>query len=113
MQTLNSLAEVAKSTFDLPIKRRLSRDYIQEGFEKFHAEHPDVYTELVQIAREEKSRGRRKWGMKAAYEILRSRRARSFMMNNNYTAIYGRLIMSHEPDLAGFFRLREKIHETN
>ena len=89
---------------------------IREQFEAFHAEHPEVYRELVALARLVKSRGRPHWGIKAAFEVARYTRiverddAEPFLLNNNYAPHYARLIMDREPDLAGFFAVRE-LHE--
>jgi hypothetical protein len=89
---------------------------LKEGFLEFHGQHPEVYTQLVELATKAKTRGRRKWGVKALFEVLRWQRefsdlpsdAEDFKLNNNYTAFYARLIMANESYLAGYFETREK-----
>lgn len=88
----------------------------EERFLDFHRAHPEVYDELVKLATKAKKRGRRKWGVKALFEVLRWQReftdlpsdVEDFKLNNNYTAHYARLIMSREPFLATYFETREK-----
>lgn len=86
-----------------------------ERFVAFHAENPHVYDVLVRLAREWVQRtGRRQLGMKALFERARwdlviSTTDPDFVLNNDYTAYYSRLIMAHEPDLAGIFALRRSV----
>lgn len=99
-------------TLDLFEPRKKS---ISQGFKDFHAAHPEVYVELVKLATKAKLRGRRKWGVKALFEVLRWQRefsdlpsdAEDFKLNNNYTALYARLIMENETFLANYFETRE------
>ena len=85
------------------------------AFRKFHRENPEVYRELRTLALELLARGRRRYGMKGLFEIVRWRRALridaddGFKLNNNFTAFYARMAMHNEPTLAGFFALRESI----
>lgn len=87
---------------------------LEDQFRAFHASHPEVYRELVTLARTIKSAGHDHYGMKSLFEVLRWHRAMQggrpedyFKLNNNHTAYYSRLIESQEPDLAHFFRKRE------
>lgn len=88
---------------------------IDRAFLAFHAANPDVYIELVALAREAHARGRRRLGMKMLWEVVRWKRflrttdngASVFKLNNNYHSRYARLIALREPDLAGLFELRE------
>ena len=89
---------------------------IQEQFAQFHRENPHVYRGLVRLARIAKSEGRERYGIKALFEVLRwydmvQTKSDEFRLNNNYTALYARLIMRREPDLKGFFELRERTAE--
>ena len=117
MTTLNQVADAAKSTFALPVKRRLPRrDLIQESFEQFHAEHPEIYILLVALCRDVKRRGINRYSIKAVWERARwhyivDKGNRDFALNNNFTAPYARLIMQQESDLQGFFETRERVHE--
>lgn len=86
---------------------------IEEAFWKWHAQNPQVYSELVSLARRLRDRGHRKVGIGMLFEVLRWRHAMrttgdadGFKLNNNYRALYARLIMEQEDDLAGMFELR-------
>ena len=86
-------------------------DAIANDFRKFHRENPDVYSELVKISRQLKLRGRDHYGIKALFEVVRFHRAIRtndpvFKLNNNFTALYARLIMNQESDLSDFFETR-------
>jgi len=94
------------------LSRRLSNHpTIEERFQAFHEANPDVYTLLVELARDVKRRGKASYGMKAIFERARwhrniERGDRDFKLNNIYSAHYARLIEAQEPDLAGFFAKR-------
>ena len=86
---------------------------IEERFRQFHDANPHVYRQLRDMALELHSRGVRRYGLKALYEVLRYERAIAthgdeFRLNNNYTAHYARLIMDETPALVGFFETRER-----
>lgn len=85
---------------------------IEEAFWRFHQDNPQVYAELVMLARRWRRRGRRKCGIGMLFEVLRWRSGMrtggdDFRLNNNYRSYYARLIMLREPDLTGIFELRE------
>ena len=88
---------------------------LRQDFETFHATHPEVYRELVTLARQAKARGARKLGVKALFEVVRWNRLMNttdwagFKLNNNLTSYYAREIMENEPDLAGIFETR-RLH---
>lgn len=88
---------------------------IEEAFWQFHAANPHVYDRLVKLARDLHERGRDRIGAKMLFEVLRWHHmstvgdADGFKLNNNYHALYARLIMHREPDLDGIFELR-KLH---
>lgn len=86
---------------------------IAERFERFHERNPQVYAALRQMALELRRRGHRQYGIKALFEVLRFNSAMqthgdTFKLNNNYTALYARLLMDQEPELDGFFELRRR-----
>jgi len=86
---------------------------VEERFQAFHAENPQVYATLVEIARNLVSYGWTRCSMKMLFEICRSSyaletRGERYKLNNSYTAHYSRLIQAMEPDLAGFFETRER-----
>jgi hypothetical protein len=89
-------------------------DRIQTEFQTFHNEHPEVYTRLVRLARTWQANGSAKLGIATLFEVLRWNshlnpdKAGGYKLNNNYRALYARLIMDQEPDLEGLFELRER-----
>ncbi len=89
---------------------------IDSRFEAFHARHPEVYDELVDLAYQARRvAGRRRIGIGMLFEVLRWEwtlaglpdDAEEFKLNNNYRSRYARLIMANNPDLDGLFELRE------
>jgi hypothetical protein len=91
----------------------MSRPTIEERFAAFHAANPDVYDELVRLARRARARGHRRMGIELCFGALRWNRLmqttgeRGFKLNDHFTSRYSRLIQEQEPDLAGFFETRE------
>jgi hypothetical protein len=86
---------------------------IAERFEAFHARNPQVYAALRDMALELHARGHRQYGIKALYEVLRFNAAMqthgdTFKLNNDFTALYARLLMEQEPKLKGFFEIRQR-----
>lgn len=90
----------------------LTKVTLDAQFEEFHKNNPEVYEELVRLARQMKARGHKRIGIKMLWEVLRWERAMKttdqteWKLNNNYTSRYARLIMEKEPDLKGFFVTR-------
>ena len=91
-------------------------DAIEIAFNKYHSEHPEVYSNLVALTYEWKNHGGVRLGMKTLYERLRwewhvgnIKDDAGFKLNNNFTALYARKIMDENPDLRGMFELRERI----
>lgn len=85
---------------------------LQAQFERFHQANPHVYRELVRLARRWRDAGHRKCGIKLLFEVLRwelglRTTEEEPRLNNNWTSRYARLIEAQEPDLEGFFELRE------
>lgn len=101
---------------DLPQTRppQFDKDMsISERFQAFHSENPHVYWALRQLALDMYGRGVRRYSMKGLFEILRWQYAlrtkgEEFKLNNNYTALYARLLMQQEPELKDFFEVRER-----
>lgn len=99
------VADPPKSRFDPGVERELA-------FREFHQANPQVYVELVKLARHAMANGRTKYGMRALCEVLRWGRMTvesqdDWKLNNNHHSSYARLIMKQEPDLRGFFETRE------
>lgn len=86
----------------------------REKFEQFHADNPQIYDKLVEMARLVKSRG-----LKCSIYLLIERvrwfflyetqgeQAKDFKINNNFSPFYARRIMAENRDLAGMFEIRD------
>lgn len=87
---------------------------IQQRFEDFHRNNPQVYALLVKLARKYAAQNRQhKCAIGTLWEVLRWSSYfepdwhEEFKANNNYRSRYARLIAAQEPDLAEVFELRE------
>lgn len=85
---------------------------LDRAFADFHELNPDVYDELVALARKWKQAGHRHVGISMLFELIRWSRGLStvgdtFRLNNSYRSRYARLIMAQEADLRDFFETRE------
>ncbi|HEX6579232.1 MAG TPA: hypothetical protein VF082_12780 [Jiangellaceae bacterium] len=84
---------------------------LAEKFRRFHEDNPHVYTALVTLAREWKSRTGGRVGIAALFEVARWHMALETTstpkLNNSYRSFYARLIMASEPDLADVFEVRK------
>jgi hypothetical protein len=84
-----------------------------EWFTQFHAGNPHIYRKLVDLCRQVKGAGHDSYGIKALFERLRwyhhveLKSKEPFLLNNNFTSRYARLIMKQEPDLSDFFEVRK------
>ncbi len=101
--------------FDPPATPIEPVDPIEQAALNFHAANPHVFQELVDLCLLVKRKGRQRWGMKAAFEVLRYNRAvstehKTYKLSNNFTAHYARWIMRDVPELAGFFVTRDVGH---
>lgn len=98
----------------------LFSDSIRERFQEFHSDHPEVYEQLVQLARTWVRHGGGKLGIATLFERLRWEwqvtgltDSQGYKLNNNYRAHYARIIMDQEPDLVGIFEIRKLTSEEN
>ncbi|MCC6455179.1 MAG: hypothetical protein IT328_09580 [Caldilineaceae bacterium] len=86
---------------------------IQERFESFHAHNPHVYAALRTLALQMLGNGVRAYGIKGLFEILRWQFSiqtggkEEFRLSNDFTSRYARLLVELNPELDGFFTLRE------
>lgn len=91
-----------------------SNDRIARAFARFHADNPHVYEGLRKLALQVRRVGRDHYDIGALFEVLRFEHAiettsgDGLKLNNNYRALYARLLMDQEPELDGFFQLRER-----
>lgn len=94
-------------------RRQLGDTRLARAFLRFHAHNPRVYERLVHYARMAQVAGQAHYSMKSLFERVRwwddveTSEPEGFKLNNNHTAYYARLIEEQEPDLRGFFRMRE------
>ena len=90
---------------------------IEDRFIAFHHANPQVYSELVSQARLLKGSGCGCASIALLYERLRwlhfiaTKGKEEFKLNNDFRALYARLIMDQETDLKGFFRTRKRAGE--
>lgn len=91
-----------------------SDDKIAIAFEAFHNQHPWVYDKLRDMALELKRSGFKQYGISGLYEKLRydysvqTRDIEGFKLNNNFSALYARLLAQQESDLRNFFKFRAR-----
>ena len=87
-------------------------DRIQEQFERFDAEHPEVYKYFEQATRDLIASGRARVGAKDIWERLRwytragGPAQTQYRLNNNYTARYVRKLIAAHPELAAKIETR-------
>jgi hypothetical protein len=88
-----------------------------QEFEKFHADHPEVYAQLARLTREAKAAKFHRFGIRQIWEVMRWHFAittpsgSAWKLNDHLTPFYSRLLMQQEPDLAGFFETRTRKSE--
>jgi len=79
-------------------------------FVEYHKAHPDMYDFFVVMARKAKAKGFKRCSIKHLIEYGRWELGGSFSIasgfSHNFQSLYARLIMAREPDLAGFFEIR-------
>ena len=99
-----------------PARRRT----IEERFEAFDRANPEVFVEMLRLARARLARNEGRISIKAIYEELRaslevirdsgsSEALRGpYKLNNSYTASFARKLIEHEPALRGVIELRKR-----
>lgn len=109
--TQPSILDLLATDFGEP--RRSSRKRSpQEEFEEFHERNPHVYLALRARSLEAVRAGK-KIGIRCIWEVMRwdltfTTTGSEFKLNDHYTARYARLLMAREPELAGYFEIRER-----
>lgn len=80
----------------------------------FDKEHPEVYAKLVELSHEVRKAGFPQYAIDCLFGVLRFEKdvrmgptAGRFSFNNNYRAYFARKIMDQEPELDGFFVIRD------
>jgi hypothetical protein len=84
---------------------------IQERFETFHRQHPEVYGYLLALCYELRRKGRKKYGIRPLCERVRwhfeiEQNREDFKINDHYLSRYARLITQEHAEFQGFFELR-------
>jgi hypothetical protein len=86
-----------------------------EKFHAFHEANPHVLVALIKLALDVQEMGRGSWSINGAFEVLRWSALKSigddYKLNNNFRAMYSRLIPFVEPALKDFFDIREQRGE--
>ncbi|MCX2949911.1 hypothetical protein V1227_18755 [Lentzea sp. DG1S-22] len=85
---------------------------IQERFQQFHLDNPEVFEALERLAGEWFSAGMRKLGVKMLWETMRWERSKAaapgtFALNDAYTSRYARELVNRHPEWAPYIELRE------
>lgn len=106
------------SLFDNPpapaTRRHLS---IQERFEGFHENHPEIYELFQRFARELRDAGRSHYSADAILHRIRweydvnPRHDEQFKINDHFSSRYARLLIEDDASFEGFFSLRNLMRE--
>lgn len=87
---------------------------IEDRFEVFDRDNPQVFTALRGIALDLRARGVEKFGIRVIWERLRwlswfkTTGDLEYKLNDHYHALYARKLMGEVPELRGFFHTRER-----
>lgn len=85
---------------------------IAERFAEFDARNPHIFAAIVRLFEDARDHGLDRFGVKAAFEILRWQGARTtgepYRLNNTLTAPYSDKLVAERPDLAPMVRQRER-----
>ncbi|MGW3692377.1 hypothetical protein ACWD6U_00610 [Streptomyces sp. NPDC005149] len=88
---------------------RASGRSITEQFHAFDANNPHVYRALERMAARRLAAGATRVSLKDLFEDLRRQLPYGVVgLNNNYTALYARLLIDEHPDWAVAFELRRR-----
>ena len=85
---------------------------IQDKFEEYHRARPEIMVHLLRLVAEVRGRGFKHYGMKSFWERMRwhfqiEQGDAEFKLNNSYTSRYARKLVEENPELEGFFEMRE------
>ena len=99
---------------DLPLFAAQSQiDKLAAAWEATKRTHPNLLQDLASIALKAKQRGFHRWSADALFHVLRWETGIStddlgLKVNNNYTALASRDLMTHYPELQGMFTTRQR-----
>lgn len=81
-----------------------------ERFASYHAAHPNVYAEFVRRAKAMRRAGREHYSQWTIVQAIRwhhdLQSTEPFKINNDFIALYARLMIHDHPTFADFFELR-------
>lgn len=94
---------------------------IDQRFAEFHDANPHIANELLRLARARLDRGETRIGLKALWEELRQSLitteeggmgtegpANPYKLNNDFTALYARMLVRMDPRLEGVIEMRRR-----
>ncbi|MFJ7528023.1 hypothetical protein ACIQ1S_24220 [Streptomyces griseus] len=82
---------------------------ITQRFRDFDTEHPWIYLRLERLVARRLAAGATRIGMKALFEALRWQQPGGVKgLNNNYTALYARRLISDHPEWASAIETRRR-----
>ena len=115
MEAINSKPQEAQPPNDSQI--RLNFDEFTEQFCQYHLDNPHIYIEFKKLALRLIRKGRKHYGAKAIFEVIRFNNALKgndqLKINNNFTPYYARLFAKDYPKHKDFFNTRKsKFDET-
>lgn len=95
------------------LSSRYDRQPLEARWREFHEANPHVYAHFERLALQAARRGRRRFGAKAIWEVMRWEMALSTTeeeprLNNNHVAYYVREFMRRNPRHASLFETRER-----
>ena len=84
-----------------------------DAWEAIKCKHPTLLSDLAAIAIKAKQRGFHRWSADALFHVLRWETGIStddfgLKVNNNYTALASRDLMTQYPELDGMFAIRQR-----
>lgn len=102
------------------VRKRLAKKSIDQQFAEFASANPHVFDELRRLAMAKLDAGATRIGMKALWEELRAALIRisdggdgglEYKLNNNYTALYARMLVRADRRLDGVIEMRKRKGE--
>jgi hypothetical protein len=110
-----NIVNLQPNLFDYPLEQPTEPSCLgyswADRFEIFHRDNPRIYYLIRNIAFDLKSSGFKKCSMGAIFHKIRweyciQTKGEKYRLNNNFTRYYSRLLMQQEPELEGFFEVR-------
>jgi hypothetical protein len=85
---------------------------IDSRFAEFHEANPYVFRGILTMLNQARMAGKARVGMKMIFEVLRwqhflrTEHADDFLLNNDYSSRYSRLVMATHPELGALLEMR-------